>query len=323
MRVLLVSTIAVALAGCGDDSSGTDAGSPDTGAPDAGAGVDSGQPDSGHAPSELFGPCVVDEQCPFDDGFCRPPDEGFPQGQCTRPCFGEDRTPCDDGVQFHYCVPQPDGTRACERRCLNGFDCGREAYTCFDYDADGICRGVCSSDEHCGPGFACNVYDGSCVPGEAPTVGGRHGEMCARAEDCLGGLCNAARSGSTPTGWNNGFCLGPCILPPGYNTNTFFAGDTLPTGTCPDGDICFPNGSFTEADLGVCVADCLSDADCRVEDGYECRKTFATASGSQTYTNGVCFPLRPASCTTGACPDGFRCVTVGSGRNAFNVCEKL
>jgi len=315
-RTISTSIILVSLLpACGDDRPAppVDAGSD--------AGFDAGS-DAGPQPSTLFGPCLIDAQCPGEGGFCRLATDGWPGGYCTLPCV--DRAPCDDGIRYNHCLEGADGSGSfCEQRCLNGYDCERPGYTCVgDFGGGaGSCIGVCASDEECGPGAECNEWGGSCVaPGASPTVGSETGGVCAEDGDCLSGDCILSHSGGSATGWNLGYCIGSCILPLGYNTNTFFAGDALPAGTCSGAAVCYPNGSLTHGDLGVCLSSCSSNADCRVEDGYECVQEVPLTSGDiSRYTNGVCLPI---SCRYDPCPTGFMCQTISSSSGTRWVCEK-
>lgn len=322
MRFLLLALAigVVPALGCGDDSGGSDAGPADTGADAFDAGTDSGPPPM----STLFGECVVDEQCPGAGAFCRLPTDGYPLGSCTLPCA--DRTPCDDGVVFNHCLPDPLGESTqsvCLEKCLNTQDCLREGYACFGIEgaAEGVCLGFCTSDEECGEGAECNEHSGDCLPtGTVPTGLSATGEMCAGNDDCLSGSCLLETSAGAPTGWNGGYCLGACLLPMGYNTNTFFSGDAYPTEQCADAQVCYPVGSLTRGDPGVCVSVCDTDADCREDEGYACDKTVGLSDGStKTFTNGVCFPI---NCAERTCPTGYECVGVGSGADRRNVCQR-
>lgn len=259
-----------------------------TASPDAS--TDSGGP---LGPSELFGPCVEDWQCPGEGAICRTARDGMPGGYCTVPCA--DRTPCDYRGVYHHCVAREGELQAyCERRCLNGIDCGRDAYTCSAEElppSGGVCIPLCSSDEQCGSGTRCNPYTGECVVGEVPTTGGETGAPCDRPQDCRSGLCvPEVDSTGAPTGWQDGYCYGSCILPSGFNNNTFYAGETLPQGTCPGDAVCLPAAGQSRGDLGTCYAQCTRDDDCRA--GYGCLKEFPLNSGGVArYTNGVCVPL--------------------------------
>jgi len=277
----LFVAVAAPLAGCGDDDAVVPPPGMDAGAEDAG--VDSGGPPP---PSTLFGPCVEDSQCPGDGAFCRLPADGWAMGYCTLPCM--DRAPCDDGIIYNHCVEQTDGSGSfCERRCLNGFDCSRDGYTCIPYDpSGGTCISICSEEFPCGAGADCNSWSGACVPeGTVPTEGGVNGDSCGASEECRSERC------ILDPDWPGGYCYGFCILPLGYNSNTLFNEDTLPEASCPTGDVCFPNDSLTRGDLGVCFLGCTSDADCRAAEGYGCRQSWELASGeTRTFTNGICVP---------------------------------
>jgi hypothetical protein len=318
---LASATLLIALVGCGDDDGPTP--TPDAGPADGGS-VDSGPPDAGPPePSYLFGPCEIDDQCPGAGAVCRTaPDDGYPGGYCTVPC--EDRGVCDDGVVYNHCVERTDdpGQMYCEKRCLNGADCYgfRENYTCAGDigGAGGVCVGVCSLPEHCAPSADCNVWSGECVPSGTVITGSETGETCAADEGCKSENCLRETGDSgLPTGWIDGYCIGPCILPVGYNSSTFFMGDALPQGSCEGNAVCFPNGDLNQQDLGVCLAACVTDADCRP--GYSCLNEIQLRSGPARYDNGVCLPI---DCSMEACPTGFTCRTLATTSGDRNVCER-
>lgn len=282
--------------------------------PDSGPGLDAYVP----PPSELFGPCVDDSQCPGEGAICRRDEDGYPRGYCTVPC--DDRTPCDAFGVYHHCTQLVgQDRRYCEQRCLNGFDCGRGAYTCAGElpPSGGVCIGVCSRDDQCTPGNLCEPYSGRCYPeGMVPTAGATTGQPCRSDSACRSGLCaEEVTEAGVPTGNVGGSCVSNCILPTGYNSNSFFDGSSLPNGSCVGGAVCFPTNSFSEGDLGVCLAECHGDGDCRP--GYACGNAFNTASGTPaTFDNGVCLPI---DCSRAACPSGYTCARVpradGSVRN--------
>jgi hypothetical protein len=270
--------------------------------------------------SELFGACVSDSQCPGEGAVCRRDDAGYPGGYCTVPC--EDRTPCDAYGAYHHCVQREGETqRYCEQRCLNGLDCGRSAYTCAGElpPSGGVCLGICSRDSQCSEGHECEPYSGRCLPaGTAPTTGALTGDPCESDDACRSGVCLEETGGTAPNGWIGGSCLASCIMPAGYNSNTFFDGPLLPQGTCAGAGICFPDGSLTEGDLGVCLQGCGSAADCR--EGFDCRMTFALSRGSATFENGVCLPI---DCSRAACPSGYTCRRVSrSDGSVSNICGR-
>ncbi len=235
-------------------------------------------------PSELFGPCELDAQCPGEGAHCRRALDGFPGGSCTVACT--DRTPCAGlGTANNQCVDLGDGA-TCEVGCLNSRDC-RAGYACMPdvNPAGGVCIPLCSDDAQCGGGAVCDVYSGRCVAPGGESTAGLVGEPCASNEECRGWCITQARSN-----WPGGSCTANCALAFGWNTNTFFEGTTLPSGTCPGNDVCFPNGSFASGDLGLCLDGCTSNDECR--DGYVCRKGFQLRDGGPTfsYDNGVCWP---------------------------------
>ncbi len=287
-----VLSAALLAAGCGDDDTPapTDAGSQEV---DAGT---QSLPDAGFEPSFEWGPCVVDAQCPGEDGICRRAADGFPfpGGSCSRRCDPADPDfSCDRGEGLrHVCEPHPSmaGVGVCNAQCLNSQDCGQDQICLLARGASvGICSPACNATNGCGEGSECNPWNGRCgAPGSAPTTGALTGQPCNAPTDCRSGLCQ------TGDGWTAGYCISPCALPVGYNSNTFFAGEALPTGECPDNAICFPSGDLSRGSAGSCLTQCDADGDCR--SGYTCRKTFNAPRPSgfppapQTYSNGVCLP---------------------------------
>jgi hypothetical protein len=102
-------------------------------------------------------------------------------------------------------------------------------------------------------------------------------------------------------------------LPLGYNVSTLWPTDDFPQGSCPPGNICFPAGDgIAQYDDGICFRACTSNSDCRVNEGYFCRKTFTRGRSTQhTWHNGFCEPIdclpRPPPAVTMNCPSGFMC----------------
>jgi len=238
------------------------------------------------APSALYEGCEIDAQCPGVGARCRRPVDGYPQGYCTVPCT--DRTPCEGlGTQNNQCVQlNGEDQSYCEANCLNGRDC-RDGYTCIQdvTPSGGVCIPVCSSDEQCGGGAVCDLNSARCVAPGMTSTGARVGEACGGSGDCAGWCIDEAGNG-----WPGGLCTQYCVLPAGWNTNTFYEGTLLPSGTCPDGHICYPNGSFAERDLGICLPACSTPEGCR--DGYMCRQQWQLQEGGDVfrYDNGVCWP---------------------------------
>ncbi|MGE0784254.1 MAG: hypothetical protein AB7S26_01100 [Sandaracinaceae bacterium] len=296
------------LYGCDGD------GGSDAGGSDAGAGLEM---------STLFGECVDDSQCPGADAVCRTSAEGFPGGYCTVPC--EDRTLCDDGFVYNHCLARgEDPATFCELRCLNGLDCGRDGWSCSTTFADGsgACIPVCSSDEQCGDGAMCNIYTGTCTTDAIPTTGSVTGEACDNGDQCKSGACIAEvdRNG-VPTGWVGGYCTGNCILPAGYNSNSFFDGPELPNGGCPGDALCIPQtfAHSSQRDLGTCYDACTESGTCR--GGYTCLTSFQTSGGAATYPTGICVP---GDCTMAGCPTGYECQTLDAGTmNERSVCAPM
>lgn len=269
-----------------------------------------GGPDApGLRMSRLLGRCVVDEQCPGNGAFCRTAaEDGFPGGQCSIACT--DRTECDDGTAYNFCAMLNGETQnACLPICRNGSDCAH-GYSCQNVGSDsagnsiGYCFPVCATDDECGDGTQCNPYTGRCVPhGMVPTVGGDTGDACTGNDSCLSQDCIEQTASN---GYVGGYCISLCRISAGFNSSDFFSGDTLPAGTCGGtSSVCIPYGSQNgEGDLGICLAACTSDGDCRP--GFACTQSVGLSSGgTHTFTNGWCDPI---DCLTqGACPTGTTC----------------
>ncbi len=310
--LLLASFSTSLFAACGDDDGG--GGPVDAGLPDL------GEPDMDLAPSRLFGACERDSQCPGVGARCRRPSEGWPNGYCTVPCTPPDLEPClDEDMYYNHCLTDGNtGESWCERRCLNGVDCARNGYTCvgqFPPMDQGMCVGLCLSDDDCSRGEVCDPDSGRCV-GALPTTGGTIGARCGADGDCRSSSCiTEVDSDGFPSGFVGGACVALCVLPAGYNQNSFYSEAALPRGTCPGGAICFPNRSFAEGDPGLCLDECGGPADCGP--GLECAKDFPLASGDVArFDNGVCLPV---DCQRDGCPSGYACqpIPVGGGRNIY------
>ncbi len=270
----------LSLTGCPTDTGATDAALPDAAFPDAMI----------YAASEMYGPCVIDEQCPGEGAICRSPLRGYPGGYCTVPC--DDRTPCEGlGTQNNHCVQLNGEDRSyCEVNCVNGRDCRNagDGYSCLaeQLPTGGLCIPVCNTDAQCGAGAACDTHTGRCVAAGEQRAGALTGEPCASNDACASGACVPPANGFT-----GGYCVANCALPMGFNTNSFFDGTVLPSGGCPEDALCMPfNGSFAARDLGVCLDGCATDGECR--DGYFCRKDYQLQMGGPTFSfeNGVCWP---------------------------------
>lgn len=272
--------------------------------------------------SDYFQPCLEDSQCPGEGGVCRTDGEGAPGGYCTKPCTV--RGDCDLLGAYQHCVADASGASHCEYRCSNGVDCGRPGWTC-DVNAplyrtgdfvndDGMCFGVCDGDESCSPGYVCDANTSICVlPEDVVTTGAALGDACAADDACSSSVCIE----DNQNGWLEGACLSFCILPLGYNNNTFFFEDTLPQASCPEGGICFPNGSNARGDYGACLLECTSDADCRP--GLTCLNEVEVATGPRVFTNGVCVP---GDCRETSCPDGYTCRNRISGGRRLYYCDR-
>lgn len=258
--------------------------------------------------SRILGACVSDAQCPGNGAICRTAEQGYPMGLCTLACT--DRTVCDDGAVYNRCVMlRADSMMTCVGYCRNATDC-RSGYTCQVTSAagapvtEGVCIPVCGTDAECGGTAQCDPYTGRCVAhGMVGTAGAVTGEACTAASACRSGNCRLPMENGGYSGYVGGYCESLCRIPGGYNTSNFFAGDTLPQGTCAGNAVCLPGGNEQGMnDLGVCLAACTGPSDCRP--GYACNQTIPLQVGSHTFTNGYCLPI---DCLRAACPTGSAC----------------
>jgi hypothetical protein len=337
VRASWVVTSLLCALGCSSEvATSPDSGAPtDTPAADAPAAdvpVDAGRPLRN--PQPIFGPCDSAAEC-RDDMICRrAADTGLPGGQCNRECTRD-----DDCVLFlsgakpidGFCqAADREGHRYCARVCANGIDCERDGYTCLGINpgtinAVNICTPVCTATS-CIDGTTCDFETGRCRPADAPPQVGRTlGQSCVASTDaamtpatvCRSGFCNpqvTRDSTGAPfqTGNNGGFCVSRCILPQGYNSSNIWMNEDspneLPRGNCPANGICFISRTYAEGDIGTCLQACTEDSDCRVSEGYACRKTFRlSATRTRTFTNGYCEPFDCAATGARACPTGYMC----------------
>ncbi len=260
--------------------------------------------------SPLLGRCRDDSDC--SSGTCETEAaSGWSGGMCSHTCMRDDE--CSDGLAEGVsarCMPAG-ARRICMRACLNGYDCGREGYTCLLVNPAGpamrepprFCRQSCT-ETSCVWGTRCNPWSGACEAMSVPTppMGQDVGEPCVvmgTMNNCRSGQCVPAQnSRGQYTGWNNGYCTSSCTLPVGWNNSNLWPMSTFPRANCPERAICFPDfePGIGERDPGTCYHECRSDADCRVADGYACRKSFMLATGARNWQNGFCL-LR--GCTPG------------------------
>ena len=333
-----VSTFVLAvclLAGCPQATMRGDASDVSSEARDAA--VDVNRP-----PPMLLGGCATDSDCVAGDA-CLTELNGWPGGTCTRAC---DRDfDCDTGVPgvSGVCrVPAGATQKTCLRECLNGFDCGRDGYTCIKVPLtanSGVCQASCT-DASCSQGTRCNHWTGRCQAMSVayPPTGNDNGQVCTRSganSECRSGMCvsELAQTTNQPTGWIGGSCISACALPVGWNSTSLYAGTAFPQGNCPAGSVCFPVDNVAERDPGQCFEECRSDSDCRASEGYRCRRTFLLSRLDaqhnvyyvpHTWDNGFC---RPVDCVNDAgtsCPTGFACETRtrAGGGGDYGVCVR-
>lgn len=166
-------------------------------------------------------------------------------GDCSGSCDGVNRTACVLPPAGESC-----GTASCSNGSLDFGECdGKGACVqnteeCSPYACDvSSCRTDCSSDDHCGQGFSCDLESGKCVPsaGKCLSDGVTLETSGGETKDC------------SPYRCLGGQCAQPCAT----------------SSQCVEGFAC---------DLGECVP--LANADTSSEDGCGCATARTTAARS-------------------------------------------
>lgn len=107
----------------------------------------------------------------------------------------------------------------------------------------------------------------------------------------------------TQEDWPGGYCVDYCTLPPDP-----FVLPNLARADCPLGAVCLSRsavpGQNPPEDIGACVKECQTDADCRTGDGYFCRHRFGREGTEVIFDNGYC---APAHCASRGCPTSYAC----------------
>jgi len=306
--------------------------------------TDTGPVDAGRTPlppQPLYGSCLNDAECAEGLTCLTESATGLPGGVCNRTC-----TSADDCVLFQQGSPPVDGfcqaanamgQRFCARICANGVDCEREGYSCQVQNAGRLnevrtCIGVCT-ERSCEHGTVCDHESGRCIARGTTPPGRTLGQTCQRTLDpmstaatrCRSDLCQAetlpdSQGRQVYTGYNGGQCIARCILPQGYNPSTLWDEPRLPRANCPEGGVCFVNGSLARGDLGICLDECTTDSDCRADQGYFCRKTVQLSmTNTRRFDNGWCTPVNCLNTMT-PCPTGFRCESRAVTGGMTGVC---
>ena len=242
-------------------------------------------------------------------------------------------TLCADFDTAALCAPSPlprgaacgandtcaDGTTCAGGRCLPACAVGCPSASVCVGEA---CRPTCVVDADCGPGLACNRFDGAApyceLRGSSAT-----GEACARASDCRSGLCfdcqcRAACAGSCPDGEGcitlagGAWCLtvgegvigDPCV-DDGVCRSGLCVGrrcaSPCPDGGCPEGTRCRALRAG-----GFCVADCdpVAPLGCGIDESCA---PFPADDG------GLCVPADEGFAVGAPCASDAECTAAAIG----------
>jgi hypothetical protein len=157
-------------------------------------------------------------------------------------------------------------------------------------------------DGSCPAGTRCDAWAGRCEPASTtPPPGRDNGEPCSADADCRSATGVGAPLVPACTRldgrWEGGYCLSYCNEPRGG-----FWTNPLSRSNCPAGSVCLPVFQHPAGEpYGGCVRECRSDSDCRVAEGYYCRRKFTSLG--PTFSNGYCAPLhcRSRGCASLKC----------------------
>lgn len=150
---------------------------------------------------------------------------------------------------------------------------------------------IACDEKSCAAGTHCNAWTGRCDPDGSPLPppGLDNGEPCTSDTMCrsTGGVGESlvpaclSDNGRFP----GGYCVSYCNVPP----DGFWSSDVLARSNCPVGSICLPAASMPAGEpFGACVRECRSDDDCRVAEGYYCRRQIGYQG--HIFSNGYCAP---------------------------------
>lgn len=292
--LVILSLVQIA---CGDNATAVTDGGNDGAPVDAAPETDAPPPCPAPQPNSIGGICQTTDMgdtCTDVDAFCLTGSAGsgivWPsQGYCTKFSCTTDADCGTDGL------------------CAEIMDDGFSYTACF---AKGCDDGRCSADQV----RTMNLYGlapsdkAICVPGSETAV---DGDSCENFGDCAA----------------NSTCFKDALdFPGGYcRTNNCNVGDN--TSCAPTGDGVCVESFPAAAGLDVCMAGCVTNADCRENLGYQC-----VTDGSQSYcdhpragnactVNDDCGPTPNASweCLTTNFPGGYCSIGVGTCNIANNT----
>lgn len=250
-----------------------------------------------------------------------------PYGGGTAP-VGDPCTSVADcaGAESATCIPEGLGYPGgyCTRACTTAVDCDA-GQVCDVLPGGGdtlFCQSGCTSDSDCRSGYVCDTSTSTrCVPDDLAGGSGESGAACEDFTDCAQAGCLTESS----TGWRDGYCSAVC------QDDSECEGDAHCGWYGPVDD--------TGARYGVCLQNC--GAGCR--EGYNCwdmdhdgRNECAGWAGGPGVPGDACRTIDQCGggavgrctseaegwpggyctrdCTSGGCPTGSTCGTVGLER---------
>jgi len=223
--------------------------------------------------------------CTAPNTYCLSSSSSSPEGTCAacggegQPCCGPDSSASSRAARFGICNP--------------GLHCPQAVSATCQVLPIGCAQASCGAGSHC------NAWAGRCEPDGSPSPppGRDNGEPCASDADCRSatgvGMSVVPACSRTDGEWPGGYCLSYCNVPPGG-----FWTNPLSRSNCPVGSICLPSFQHPFGErYGACARECRSDSDCRVAEGYYCRRNFRFTG--PVFSNGYCAPVH---CRSRGCP---------------------
>ncbi len=340
MRLLIISAMVLAFAGCGDTAStgvphlgSTDTGDvvSDTGGggtADAGDTGDTGDigdtgdtSDTSNLPECTTGADCDSGVCDTQTGMCAEPscDDAVQNGDETDvDCGGSCTTSCSAGA---HCASDSD--------CGDNATCDSTASTCdcddgYEADDQGACVDIdecANGTDNCDTLAGCTNTPGGFSCGSCPSgyndVNG-DGTSCVDIDECANGTDNCdTLAGCTNT--PGGFSCGSC--PSGYNDVNGDGTSCVDIDECANGtDNCDTLAGCTNTPGGFSCGSCPSGYNDVNGDGTSCVDIDECANGTDNCDTLAGCTNTPGGFSCGSCPSGYNDVN-GDGTSCVDIDE--